>query len=352
MKSKIKNSLIVLVFALVIISLTLSVSASDTIVLGKDSSNQANTKATSASAQLVDTSSLSSTDQSMIKMVDYMRSTGGIPIKVETSQATNWTQFLISLALGSIFIFFFFGQMLSKGLSNIAVKAALKNIKKKTGRHVVFIKHTSAALFSQSMIDQDTATKLSVAMNKFKGEDFDLILHTPGGEVFSALMISRMLKNYPGKIRTIIPSMCMSGGTVLALSTDEIIMNNIACVGPTDPQLGNLFKSGSARSWNKIVKFKGRKAEDSSISLAMTGSQYTRSIRDHLEKTMDFGMSENQKKILAEYLTSGNIEHAYALTPDKLMAFGIPVKIIRNEKFMETMMKIISKLSGEGLTFV
>ena len=285
-------------------------------------------------------------------LIAYLNQSGGVPITVTTTAATNWTQYAVSLLFGSFFLLFFFGQMMSDGIDNTMVKLTLKKIKKDTGRNVVFIKHTNSSMFNQSMIDQKTASKLAEAMAKFKGKDFDLILHTPGGEVFSALMISRMLKQYPGKIRSIINSYSMSGGTLLALSTDEIIMNPIACLGPVDPQLSNFFSAGSANSWNKIVKFKGKRAEDKSISMALTGSQYTKSIRNHLEDTMDFGLSSSQKKSIADYLTSGNIEHAYALTPDRLKALGIPVKIMQNSKVMEMLIKISSKLAGEGLTYV
>jgi hypothetical protein len=86
--------------------------------------------------------------------------------------------------------------------------------------------------------------------------------------------------------------------------------------------------------------------------MALTGSQYTKSIRNHLEDTMDFGLSSSQKKSIADYLTSGNIEHAYALTPDRLKTLGIPIKIMQNSKVMEMLIKISSKLAGEGLTYV
>jgi ClpP class serine protease len=172
----------------------------------------------------------------MSALISIMNQSGGIPITVTTTAATNWFQFFTTLAFSSIFIILFFGQMISGGIDNTMVKLTLKKIKRDTGRNVVFIKHTNSSFLNQSMIDQKTASKLAEAMATFKGKDFDLILHTPGGEVFSALMISRMLKQYPGKIRSIINSYSMSGGTLLALSTDEIIMNPIACLGPVDPQ--------------------------------------------------------------------------------------------------------------------
>jgi ClpP class serine protease len=284
-------------------------------------------------------------------LIQYLNQTGGIPVTITTTAATNWTQFALTLAVSSIFILFFFGQMLGSGIDNTFVKLTLNKIKRNTGRDVVFIKHTNSSLFNQSMIDQKTASKLSEAMAAFKGKDFDIILHTPGGEVFSALMISRILKQYPGKIRTIIPSFAMSGGTLLALSTDELIMNRTACMGPVDPQLGNLFKMGSAKSWERIVKFKGKRAEDSSISMAMEGSKYTKTIANHLNDIVDFGLTSKQKKAFIEFITIGGVEHAYALTPDRLQEFGIPVKIMQNPKVIEMMIKITSKLAGEGVTY-
>ena len=285
------------------------------------------------------------------EVMSYLNNTGGIPLKITTTSSTNWTQFLTTIIFSSFFLLFFFGQMISDKIDNTSIKVFLKSMKKKTGRPAIFIKHTSQGLFSASMIDQGTINKVSQALNEFKGKDFDLILHTPGGEVFSALFISRMFKNYPGHIRTIIPVYAMSGGTLLALSTDEIYMAQSACLGPVDPQLGSLFKQGSAKSWNNIVKFKGKKAEDSSISMAMTGSQYTRSIREHLYNTIDFGLSNEKKKELSHYLTSGDVEHAYALTHDQLHKWGIPVKMMQNTKLIEKMIKIIAMTSGEGVTY-
>jgi ClpP class serine protease len=247
---------------------------------------------------------------------------------------------------------FFFGQLLGEKVDNTAVKLTLKAIKRATGRNIIFIKHTSSGMFNQSMIDQKTSLKLSEAMAKFEGKDFDLILHTPGGEVFSSLMISRILKQYPGKIRAVIPQFAMSGGTLLALSADEIIMNRTACLGPVDPQLGSLFKFGSAKSWEKIVKFKGKRAEDQSISFALEGGKYTKTIRNHLSDVIDLGMTPKNKAAFVKFLTTGDVEHAFSLTPDRLKQMGVPVKIMENPKVINALTKAISKIAGEGLTYV
>ena len=298
------------------------------------------------------TTSFDSTNSEIGQIISMLNQSGGIPIKITTTASTNWTQFAISLMVGSIFILFFFGSLLISGMKAAATKIYFYALKEKTKRHILFIKHTESALFSTSMINSETVNQIAEALNEFKGKPFDLILHTPGGEVFSAMYISRILKQYPGYIRTIVPMVCMSGGTLLALSTDELVMAPTACLGPVDPQIGSLFKFGSAKSWDYIRKFKGKKADDSSLSMALTGKQYTKSIRAHLVNIMDFGLNDEQKKTFANFLTSGDVEHAFALTPSELTKFGLKIRNITNSKFMAKMINFISKTGKEGVTYV
>ena len=174
-------------------------------------------------------------------LFQYFNQTGnGIPLNVITSTTvqTNWWQFgftLFSALIGSVFIFFLIGSVFKSTLTLVLVKIKLKLIKRKTKRHILFIKHTTAGMFGTSMIDRETLSDITEAFNKFKGKDFDLILHTPGGDIFSSLFISRLIKQYPGKVRTFVPLFAMSGGTLLALSTDELYMTPTACLGPVDP---------------------------------------------------------------------------------------------------------------------
>lgn len=274
-----------------------------------------------------------------------------IPLVVTMVQQTNWTQFLISLFIGSIFLLFFFGQAAGLGIMNILGQIKLYSIKKMTHRHVVLIKHTQAALFSQSMIDQSTLRDIQKAMLKFGGKPFDIIFHTPGGEIFSTMQISRLLKTYPGEVRAIIPSMSMSGGTMLALSCNKLYMSPTATLGPSDPQIGSLFKFGSAAAWKKIVKFKGNKAEDSSISMEMIGSQYTKTIRNYLNEVVDFGLSSRQKQDFIKFITSGEVEHAYQLTPQILNNFGFTINKIPEEA-QKVLLKLISSKGLEGVTYL
>src|SRR5437773_5720564 len=66
----------------------------------------------------------------------------------------------------------------------------------------------------------------------------DLVLHTPGGLVLAATQIARAVFKHSGKVTVFVPHYAMSGGTLIALVADEIVMCEHAVLGPVDPQLG------------------------------------------------------------------------------------------------------------------
>ena len=69
-------------------------------------------------------------------------------------------------------------------------------------------------------------------------QPIDLILHTPGGLVLASEQIARALVEHKGKVTVFVPHYAMSGGTMIALAADEIVMDPNAVLGPVDPQIG------------------------------------------------------------------------------------------------------------------
>ena len=67
----------------------------------------------------------------------------------------------------------------------------------------------------------------------------DIILHTPGGLVLATEQIAHALIQHKAKVTVFVPHYAMSGGTMISLSADEIVMDENAVLGPVDPQLGN-----------------------------------------------------------------------------------------------------------------
>jgi ClpP class serine protease len=66
----------------------------------------------------------------------------------------------------------------------------------------------------------------------------DIVLHTPGGLVLASLQIARAIHKHPGKVTVFVPHYAMSGGTLIALAANEIVMSEYAVIGPADPQIG------------------------------------------------------------------------------------------------------------------
>lgn len=273
-------------------------------------------------------------------------------IKMTSEVSTAPYQFWVAIALtiiGSIFIFILLWGFIKPIVGDIVLLIKMQSFIKKTGRHLMIIKHTAQGLFGGSMIDQSTLRKVIEGLQKFKGKPFDLLLYTPGGDVFSAAYIARLLKQYPSEIRAIIPIYSMSGGTLLALACDKIFMSENACLGAVDIQLGNLFKFGSSKAWNKIVSYKKKKAEDSSISFAMMGQQYTDMIKEILnELVIDKLPIVSQRKQFVNFMTSGDIAHAYPLTSIKLREMGLDIHAL-SSKTTDKLIKFLASDLYEGV---
>src|SRR3989442_4185755 len=71
-------------------------------------------------------------------------------------------------------------------------------------------------------------------------QPLDLILHTPGGLVLAAEQIAKALVERKGKVTVFVPHYAMSGGTLIALTADEVVMDPNAVLGPVDPQIGGV----------------------------------------------------------------------------------------------------------------
>src|SRR3984893_3423749 len=88
-------------------------------------------------------------------------------------------------------------------------------------------------------IDVDDSEEVIRAIHLTDAEiPLDLVLHTPGGLVLAATQIARAVLKRKGKVTVFVPHYAMSGGTLIALAANEIVMSEHAVLGPVDPQLG------------------------------------------------------------------------------------------------------------------
>jgi len=258
----------------------------------------------------------------------------GIPLTIQSTAATEptqfWLTFVLAVVSSAFMIIWLGGLYLQPALAMLWARFSLFQFKRAMGgRHFILIKHTRQGMFDASMIDSSTLHKVEAAINSFKGEPFDLILHTPGGVIFYTQMLAKIIKESKNPVRCFVPYYAMSGGTMLALSCKEIYMGDFACLGPVDPQIGSLFGYGSAASWNEVLRRKGRKAGDSSIQFAFMGKQYTRTLRQNLQYALSDKITDPEMMDQAlDYLTSGTVEHGYQISPLMLANFGIHINQI------------------------
>ena len=90
----------------------------------------------------------------------------------------------------------------------------------------------------QSSMTLDDVHGFMETVRGLEGEDLDLILHLPGGELEAAERIVAYLRaKFAGKIRAFVPLAAMSAGTILALGCDRIVMGAHSQLGPIDPQV-------------------------------------------------------------------------------------------------------------------
>src|SRR5436309_10111313 len=110
-----------------------------------------------------------------------------------------------------------------------------------------------------------------------KNVPIDLVLHTPGGLVLAAMQIARAIHKHEGKVTAFVPHYAMSGGTLIALAADEIVMSEYAVVGPVDPQVGQY----AAASVLKAVSRKPiERVNDETLILADQAEKAIPQVRD------------------------------------------------------------------------
>ena len=72
-------------------------------------------------------------------------------------------------------------------------------------------------------------------------ENLDLFLYTRGGDTNSVWPLVTMCREFAEKFRLLVPFRAHSGGTLIGLGADEIIMGRLGELSPIDPETANPF---------------------------------------------------------------------------------------------------------------
>ena len=153
----------------------------------------------------------------------------------------------------------------------------------------------------------------------------DLLLHTPGGLVLAAEQIAFALKRHPGKVTVFVPHYAMSGGALVALAADEIVMDENAVLGPVDPQLGTPQASYAAASIMKALAQPNPNRDDQTLILGDLAEKALRQVKATAKKLLVEHHDEASAERIATKLASGEWTHDYALNVEELRSLGIEV---------------------------
>ncbi len=151
----------------------------------------------------------------------------------------------------------------------------------------------------------------------------DLILHTPGGLVLSAGQIAHALRRHPGKVTVFVPHYAMSGGSLIALAADEIVMDENAVLGPVDPQIG---QSPAASVLTVLERKEPKDIDDQTLITADVARKAINQVYALVRDLLSERMPPQEAAALADKLTTGTWTHDYPITAHEAKTLGLPVR--------------------------
>jgi ClpP class serine protease len=162
----------------------------------------------------------------------------------------------------------------------------------------------------------------------------DLILHTPGGLVLAAEQIAKALVERKGKVTVFVPHYAMSGGTLIALAADEIVMDANAVLGPVDPQIGEM----PAASIVKLLELKKpAQISDEMLILADMAQKARAQVASFLAQLLLKHHPEKKAVELATILSEGRWTHDFPITVQGVRQLGLTVSTDMPRKVYELM---------------
>jgi ClpP class serine protease len=229
-----------------------------------------------------------------------------------------------------IIIIFALQPIVSERIRAMQRATAIRGIERSQGSRVITMIHRQERRsllgfpVSRFINLEDAQTIIAAIKATPPDRPIDFIVHTPGGLVLAAMQIARALQAHPARVRVVVPVYAMSGGTLIALAADEIVMGEFSVLGPIDPQLAGFPAASIVRARNsKPVE----EVHDLTLVLAdMSEKALTQVKRGAIELTRE-RLGEERSAALAEKLAGGHWTHDYALTYQEASSLGLPVKV-------------------------
>jgi ClpP class serine protease len=136
-------------------------------------------------------------------------------------------------------------------------------------------------------------------------------------------------------VTVFVPHYAMSGGTMIALAAEEIVMDENAVLGPVDPQIGNY----PAVSVLKVIKDKPAKdIDDETMIMADISRKAIVQVKDTIKKIACCHYTEAEVKKLVTQLASGQWTHDYPISFEEAKELGFKV----SNKMLEDVYRLMN----------
>jgi ClpP class serine protease len=167
-----------------------------------------------------------------------------------------------------------------------------------------------------------------------RDQPIDLILHTPAGVSLAAEQIARALSRRSGKVTVFVPHYALCGGTLLALTADELVMCPDAILGAVDPTIG---KYPAAAVLSVTTKKRPEQMSDETFLLVDQAGKAVNQMQSLLANLLQKRMEAAQAQQLAETLTRGRWTQDYPISVEELRELGFTVSTEMPEDVLRLM---------------
>lgn len=204
-----------------------------------------------------------------------------------------------------------------------------------------------------SIDDSDMSGFMSVFQGLNRDMGLDLLLHTPGGDVAATEALIKYIRSMFSDVRVIVPQLAMSGGTMIALSANSVIMGRHSSLGPIDPQVGGVPAGAIVEEFRDAVDAVKKDPSTAPIYQQMV-SRYPAAFVGQCEKAVQWA-----RKIATDSLTqrmfaaaadpgksakavvdelgshSASLNHSRHYSFDQVKALGVTVEALESNQSLQ-----------------
>ncbi|MCU1657686.1 MAG: hypothetical protein JWO57_2342 [Pseudonocardiales bacterium] len=206
---------------------------------------------------------------------------------------------------------------------------ALRQIERRHGSRVITLIHRQESFsffglpFARYLDIEDSEQVLRAIELTDPEIPIDLVLHTPGGLVLAAEQIAQALQRHKAKVSVLVPHYAMSGGTLIALAANEILLAPSAVLGPVDPQIG---QQPAASILAAVARKNVDRVDDTTLVLADMSRKALTQVQGAVFGLLaGNGMLAAKAENVARILSEGRWTHDFPINAETASSLGLPV---------------------------